>query len=138
MLFRSVSQSRYGRERIYGDLETFFPAIFNNVLSVAFWTKMKERSLKVCKAIIEGKEIEDEMSAADRYFASLITPKSFSGSDNEELRYDKFFEKNCIMLAGLVNQPVKTMTTKEYFSLITYYNEKQKDGRRTHPQGRHN
>jgi hypothetical protein len=78
------------------------------------------------------------MNAADRYFATLISPKNFTGSDNEELRYDKFFEKNCIMLASLVNQPVKTMTTKEYFSLITYYNDKSKDGRRTHPQGRHN
>jgi hypothetical protein len=126
------------RERIYGDLEMFFPALFNNVLSVAFWTKMKERSIKVCNAIIEGREIEDEMSAADKYFSTLISPKRFSGSDNEELRYDKYFEKNCIMLSSLANQPVKSLTTKEYFSLITYYNDKVKDGRRTHPQGRHN
>ena len=126
------------REKIYGDLELFFPALFNNVLSTAFWTKMKERSIKVCNAIIEGREIDDEMSAADRYFSTLISPKRFSGSDNEELRYDKYFEKNCIMLSSLANQPVKSLTTKEYFSLITYYNDKVKDGRRTHPQGRHN
>jgi hypothetical protein len=126
------------REVIYGDLETYFPSLFNNVLSTAFWTKMKERSIKICQAIIEGRDIEDEMSAADKYFATLISPKRFSGSDNEELKYDKFFEKNCIMLAGLINQPVKQLTTKEYFSLITFYNDKVKDGRRTHPQGRHN
>lgn len=126
------------RERIYGDLEMFFPALFNNVLSTAFWTKMKERSIKVCNAIIEGREIEDEMSASDRYFSTLISPKKFSGSDNEELRYDKYFEKNCIMLSSLANQPVKSLSTKEYFFLVTYYNDKVKDGRRTHPQGRHN
>jgi len=126
------------REIIYNDLEVYFPALFNNVLSTAFWTKMKERSIKICQAIIDGKDIEDEMSAADRYFATLISPKRFTGTDNEELRYDKFFEKNCIMLAGLINQPVKQLTTKEYFSLITFYNDKQKDGRRTHPQGRYN
>jgi hypothetical protein len=126
------------RGKIYGDLEMFFPALFNNVLSVAFWTKMKDRSIKICTAIIEGREVEDEISAANKYFATLISPKRFSGSDNEELKYDKFFEKNCIMLAGLANQPVKSLTTKEYFSLITYYNDKVKDGRRTNPQGRHN
>lgn len=49
------------REVIYNDLELFFPALFNNVLSVAFWTKMKERSIKVCQAIIDGREIEDEL-----------------------------------------------------------------------------
>jgi ABC-type polysaccharide transport system permease subunit len=44
-----------------------------------------------------------------------------------------------IMLANMVNQPVKHLSTKEYFSLITYFNEKvRENGRRTHPQGRHN
>jgi hypothetical protein len=126
------------REVIYGDLEVYFPALFNNVLSVAFWTKMKERSIKIAQAIIDGRDIEDEMSAADKYFSTLISPKKFSGSDNEELKYDKYFEKNCIMLSGFANQSVKTLTTKEYFSLITFYNDKLKDGRRTHSQGRHN
>jgi hypothetical protein len=124
---------------IYSDLELLFPALFNNVLSIAFWTKMKERSIKVCQAIIEGRDIDEDMKAADRYFATLISPKRFSGNDNEELKYDKYFEKNCIMLANMVNQPVKHLSTKEYFSLITYFNEKvRENGRRTHPQGRHN
>ena len=126
------------KEKIYSDLEAYFPSLFNNVLSTAFWTKMKERSMQVCNAIIEGKASQDAMSAADRYFATLIHPKRFSGSENEELRYDKHFEKNCIMLSSMSNQPVRTMTTKEYFSLIVYYNDKVKDSRKSNPQGRYN
>ena len=123
------------REKVYGDLELYFPDIFHNVLSTAFWTKMKEKAIKQCDAILSG--IDIDLTAADRYFASLITPKSFS-EGKEELRYDKNFEKNCIMLTSLSNQPVKRMSTKEYFSLITYYNDSLKHGRKSDQKGRYN
>jgi hypothetical protein len=115
----------------------YFPDIFHNVLSTAFWMKMKEKALKMCDSIITGQNIDDEMNAADRYFASLIKPKSFSGKDNMELGYDKSFEKNCIVLSSLTNKPVKDLTTKEYFALIQHYNDNL-NGRKSNPQGRHN
>jgi len=120
------------REKIYGDLEMFFPDIFHNVLSTAFWSKMREKAMKQCDNILSG--IEEDLSAADRYFSTLIMPKSFS-EGKEELIYDKNFEKNCIMLTSLSNQPVKMMSTKEYFALITYYND---NGRKSDKKGRHN
>jgi hypothetical protein len=122
------------REKVYNELELFFPDLFHNVLSTAFWTKMREKAIKQCDAIITG--IDEDLSAADRYFSSLITPKSFS-EGKEELRYDKNFEKNCIMLTSLSNQPVKRMSTKEYFALITYYNDTLKHGK-SDQKGRHN
>jgi hypothetical protein len=117
-------------------LEIVYPDIFHNVLSTAFWTKQKEKAIKMCEAIITGKDLFDEINAADIYFASMIKPKSFSGRDNMELKYDKNFEKNCIMLAGLTNKPVKDLTTKEYFALIQHYNDN--NGRKSDPKGRHN
>jgi len=125
------------REKVYGDLEIYYPDIFHNVLSTAFWAKMKEKALKMCDSILTGIPIEDEMNAADRYFASLIKPKSFSGKENEELRYDKNFEKNCIMLSSMTNKPVKELTTKEYFALIQHYNDSL-NGRKSNPKGRYN
>jgi hypothetical protein len=97
---------------------------------------MKERILKQCDAIIEGRSSETEINAADVYFASLINPKSFTGYENAELSYDKGFEKNCILLSSLANQPVKNLTTKEYFTLIQHYNKTH--GRKSDPQGRYN
>lgn len=108
------------REKVYGELELYFPDLFHNVLSTAFWSKMREKAMKQCDNVISG--IEEDLSAADRYFSSLVMPKSFM-EGKEELRYDKDFEKNCILLTSLSNQPVKRMSTKEYFALITYYNE---------------
>lgn len=44
----------------------------------------------------------------------------------DEIRYENGFEQNCIILSKFINQPVKTLTTKEYFTLIQYYNEQLK------------
>jgi soluble cytochrome b562 len=123
------------REKVYNELELYFPDLFHNVLSTAFWAKMKEKALKQCESIITG--IDTDLSAADRFFSSLITPRSFT-EGKEELRYDKNFEKNCIMLTSLSNQPVKRMSTKEYFALITHYNDSLKHGRKSDTKGRYN
>ena len=51
--------------------------------------------------------------------------KDFMGKRNEELKYDSDFEMNCIVLGKHSNRPVKESSTKEYFSLIKYF-DKQK------------
>jgi|WetSurMetagenome_2_1015567.scaffolds.fasta_scaffold00103_53 hypothetical protein len=85
---------------------------------------MKQRTLKMLEAIIENKEFDSE--GDDIYFASLIHPKKLTGKMTDEIRYDHGFENNCIILGKFINQPVKTLTTKEYFTLIGYYNEQNK------------
>ena len=52
--------------------------------------------------------------------------KNFYGDSSEELKYDKDFEMNCIMLAPYANQPIKQCTVKEYFALMKHVKEKQK------------
>jgi len=60
----------------------------------------------------------------------MVKPKNFAGKENEELRYDKSFEKNCVVLGQYYNKPVKECTTREYFTLLDYYNEQLKQSRR--------
>jgi hypothetical protein len=114
------------REGIYAELESFFPEIFTNVLSVAFWSKIKQRTLKILEGIAENKNVDEEILSGDRYFATLIKPKKLTGRYTDEIRYEHGFESNCIVLSKFINQPVKTLNTKEYFSLIQFYNEQQK------------
>jgi hypothetical protein len=90
------------------------------------------------KGIVDDLDYYDDINAADRYFAMLIQPKSFSGKNNAELKYDKDFEKNCILLSSMANKPVKELTTKEYFALIQYYNDSLRHGRKPDPKGRYN
>jgi len=86
-----------------------------------FWEKQKEKNLKQLESIISGKE-DPSIEKIDEYFGSMIKPKNFYGPQNEELRHDKSFEKNCILLAQYSNTDVKICTTKEYFALIEHHN----------------
>lgn len=87
---------------------------------------MKQRTLKELDALIDGSDPTKDIEDANKFFATLINPPSFSGDDNYELRYDKDFEQNCIVLSEFVRQPVKTLTVKEYFTLVQFYNQKHK------------
>ena len=88
---------------------------------------MKQRTIKELDAILDSSiDIAKEHAEADRFFATLINPPSFTGDDNYEIRYDKDFEQNCIILAEFTRQPVKTLTVKEYFTLVQYWNQKHK------------
>ena len=85
---------------------------------------MKQRTIKELDSIIDSTiDMAKENEDANRFFATLINPPSFTGDDNYELRYDKDFEQNCIVLAEYTRQPVKTLTVKEYFTLVQYYNK---------------
>lgn len=93
---------------------------------MAFWGKIKQRTLKILEGIIEEKNVDEDIINGDKYFATLIKPKKLTGKYTDEIRYEHGFENNCIVLSKFINQPVKTLTTKEYFSLIQFYNEQQK------------
>lgn len=93
-------------------------------MSVSYWQRVKQRTIKDLDAILDDTiDIAREHAEADRFFATLINPPSFTGDDNYELRYDKDFEQNCIILAEYTRQPVKSLTVKEYFTLVQYYNK---------------
>lgn len=111
------------RDRVYSDLERFFPDIFTNIISLAFWSRLKSRTLKILQGISNPDiDVDKEIEDSNRYFGTLINPKIFTGKMSAELRYDKSFEQNCIELSQFINQPVKHVSAKEYFSLIQHYN----------------
>jgi hypothetical protein len=87
---------------------------------------MKQRSLKILEGIINDTNVDSDVEQIDGYFTTMIKPKKLTGKYTDELRYDHGFESNCIVLSQFINQPVKTLTTKEYFSLIQYYNTQMK------------
>lgn len=99
-------------------------------MSVVYWEKQKERIIGQFEEIINPGTGKETIRRIDEYFGSIIKVKNFTGSGNEELKYDQSFEKNCIILSQYSNKPVKNCTTKEYFTLIEYYNYLVKQQRR--------
>jgi len=47
----------------------------------------------------------------------------------QELKYDKDFEKNCIILNQFSSEPVERATVRKYFTLLEHYNDSIKHGR---------
>lgn len=85
---------------------------------------MKQRTVNILRGIVDDEEYDTEQS--DTEFALMIRPKRLTGKFTDEMRYEQGFEQNCIVLSKFINQPVKTLTTKEYFTLIGYYNAQNK------------
>ena len=77
-------------------------------------------------AIIEGKDYTDEIDKIDAVARRGMKIKNFYGNDSDELKYDKDFEMNCIYLAPHANQPIKSLSTKEYFALMKFVADKSK------------
>jgi len=76
-------------------------------------------------------DLTDEQDEINNYFARFVKPKDFMSDYNDEIRFEKAFELNCILLNEYANKPVKELTTKEYFSLLSYRNDqiKKSNGR---------
>ena len=84
--------------------------------------------------IIEGSDNSKELKGINSYFARQMRPKDFMSDVSDEIKHERAFELNCIILSELTNKPVKEMTTKEYFALLDYRNEqiRQKNGRQSY------
>lgn len=104
----------------------YFPAQFTNPLSQSYWRQQKERLVKQLTAIIDGEDYSEDIGRIDANMRRNMRVKSFMGNDNEELKYEKDFEMNCIVLAVYSNKPVKECTVMEYFTLMKYHDIRQK------------
>jgi len=93
-----------------------------NPLSQSHWRQQKQKLINTLQGIIDNVSYEEENRQIDHTIAKTIKIRDFTGN-NEELKYDKDFEMNCIVLGKHSVKPVKDCTTKEYFSLIKYFDK---------------
>jgi len=117
------------RESIYEDLEFYFPEQFINPLSQSYWRQQKQKVLAQLNAIIDGEDHSEEIDRIDTMTRQNTKIKNFYGKESEELKYEKDFETYCIILADHANQPIKTLSVKEYFSLRKFVDEKNRNKR---------
>jgi hypothetical protein len=102
-------------------LEEYFPAQFKNPGSIRGWVAYKDMLLKQAELLLNpSEEAEEAFSAANMKMISLVKSSNIA---EKELKYDKDFEKNCIVLSQFVNEPVKEISVREYFSLLEHYND---------------
>lgn len=93
------------------------------MVNLGFWSKQKQKILNDLKMLSDDVDLTEENDKINSYFARQIKPKDFMGEHNDEIRFEKSFEMNCILLSEYTNKPIREMMTKEYFTLLNYRNE---------------
>jgi hypothetical protein len=66
---------------------------------------------------------KETQEALDRVTARIVSMIKKTDLVAEELKYDKDFEKNCIILSSFINEPVEKISVRKYFTLIEHYND---------------
>ena len=102
-------------------MEESFPLQFNSPKGKESWLALKDKLISDLNDIIEpGDETKLRIERANERIAGLIEPKDFR--ENVELKYDKDFEKNCIVLAQYSPEPIENVSVRRYFTLLEHYN----------------
>lgn len=108
-------------------MEEYFPDQFRSPLTIRGWVNYKDMLLKKIEALLDpSDETEKNLDDANNRLVQMVKPGDLA---DKELKYDKDFEKNCIMLAQFTNESVKKISVREYFALLEHYNEINKHGR---------
>lgn len=99
-------------------MQLYFPKSFDDATVKEYYDQLKQRTLLMLDAIIQGDE-SDKRAEIDDITTLLLTytkPQSFSGSDSMEIQYDKQFENMCLMLSQHLHVNRKRLP---YWNIIT-------------------
>lgn len=124
-----AAQNGTVKKKIDDELQLYFPKVFDDASVKEYYDELRRRTLLVLDAVING---EDERKAAelDRVTMELLLynkPRSFGGSENMEVKYDKQFERMCLMLSQYLNIDPKCYTVLEYYNAFEYIREEIKN-----------
>ena len=116
------------KKKLDGELQVYFPQLFDSAPVKDYYDKLKRRSLLVIKKITEeltpGEERElDELTTELILFAE---PQSFSGPDSFEIQQDKQFENACLAISQNTNTDPKKFTVLEYYNALFFIKEQNK------------
>lgn len=107
------------KKKLNFELETFFPSEFNNIKEIAYYDKIKQRTLLVLQGIIDDTDVSHGVTEIDDYLFGLYKPKSFTGTKSAEIKYEKQFETTCMLISQKTGMRAKSMTVLEYYNTLS-------------------
>lgn len=107
------------KESIFSDLEEYFPEQFKGK-NIVFWQKQREKVIADLRSLL-GEDVSKEIDNFNKFMVSQIRPKNFMHGISDEVKYDREFEQNIIILSPYINKSIENCSTKEYFSLIEWH-----------------
>ena len=106
------------KKKVTFELETYFPGDFVSPKEKEAYDKLKRRAFLVLDTIINDTDNAEQIEMIDTMMLGLYTPKSFTGSESVEVKYNKQFESTCLLIAQKTNMDAKKMTVLQFYSAV--------------------
>lgn len=114
------------KKKLDTELELYFPSSFDGAKEKEIYDKLKQRVILILQGIIEDTDTSKEVDDIDGYLFSLYKPKSFTGAESAEIKYEKQFETSCMLISQKTGMSAKKMTVLEFYNTLDNI-EKQAD-----------
>ena len=106
------------KKKVDAELEVYFPGEFNDVREKEAYDILKKRTLLVLDSIVNGTDTEDEVVALDKTAQDKYKPKTYTGSDSVEVKYDRNFESTCLLIIQKTGADAKRMTVLQFYNAV--------------------
>lgn len=106
------------KKKLSMELETYFPAEFENAKERETYAKLKMRILLQLDEVINDIDNTEQIDKIDEFLFSLRKPKNFLGKESEEIKYDKQFESACMIISQKAGMAAKQMTVLEFYNVL--------------------
>lgn len=106
------------KKKVTTELETYFPGDFTSAKEKEVYSMLQRRTVLTLETIAKGADNKSQIEEIDHILLSMQRPKTFSGAESEEVKYDKQFETACIIIAQEAKLSAKSMTVLEFYSAL--------------------
>lgn len=114
------------KKKIDQELNLYFPGQFDDAAIKEYYTNLRAKALMQLDSIIRGKDHATAIDKIDSFLLTLAKPKTFSGKESVEIRYDKQFEEMCLFLKHEVSTDPDKMTVLQFYNSFEYVKKKHK------------
>ena len=106
------------KKKVSTELELYFPNSFTSGAEKDFYDKIKRRAMLLLDYIINNNEHAEALEEIDNFILSSMKPKSFSGKESVEIKYDKQYEDMCLLISQKLNISPYNMTVLQFYNAI--------------------
>lgn len=114
------------KKKIDTELDLYFPGHFNDASIKEYYDRLRRKVLLQLDSVIRGNDNELEIDKIDDFLLTLAKPKTFSGKESVEIKYDKQFEEMCLFLQQEVQADVDKMTVLQFYNSFEYIKKQKK------------
>lgn len=106
------------KKKVTTALELYFPEEFVSPKEKETYDTLKRRTLFVLESLVNNVDTSAQVEEIDKVLLKTGSPKSFSGGESVEIKYDKQFEGLCLLIAQKANLDARKMTVLQFYNAV--------------------